>query len=124
MTGKRSCSGIRLPSDFGKIRQSFFVLRALVGLEWGATLRQGDFWATIAAGPNYTRATVDSYYTPPGGPRTLQYSYELSGLGGTAQAIFGYKLSDLAGFELTGFVSNHTQTYGGILLSFIVGDLE
>ena len=97
----------------------------------GATIQQGNFWATIAAGPNYMKSSFESNFTPlagsqPSGPYSSPYSTSssLRGLGMTAQAEFGYRLSDYSGIQLTGFASNHTETDGGILLSIVVGLLR
>jgi len=93
-----------------------------VALELGATLHQGDFWATIAGGPNYTKSSFSSVYTPSTGGIPMETSSSLSGPGASAQASFGYRITNYVGLEFTGFVSNHTETYGGLLLSIVAGN--
>ncbi len=87
----------------------------------GARIEQGEFWASIEAGANVIHASFNTYYAF---PKADTLSNDIGGSwGGSAQASFGYKLSDYVGLNFTGFVSNHSITYGGILFSLVVGEL-
>ncbi|MDP4220133.1 MAG: hypothetical protein Q8916_06365 [Bacteroidota bacterium] len=91
-------------------------------LQFGATLKQGDFWATFSGGPNYTNsnASTSSYDSQIG--QRISSSYQWKGLGASAQVSFGYRFNKYVGTELTGFVSDHSQVaYGGILFSLVFG---
>ncbi|MDP4198353.1 MAG: hypothetical protein Q8922_04455 [Bacteroidota bacterium] len=90
-------------------------------LMFGARLEQGDFWASIEAGPNVIHASFNTFIAS---PRADSLTNDIGGgLGASAQATFGYRISDYLGIDLTGFVSNHSITYGGILFSVVGGSL-
>lgn len=85
------------------------------GLLFGLTVRQGDFYATFAGGPNYTKSAI--FATDPSTPTTM-IGNQWQGIGFTTQASFGTQLSNGLGLDLTGFVSFHSQImYGGTMLS-------
>jgi hypothetical protein len=88
----------------------------------GGVLRQGDFWASLEAGPNVIHAT---FIRKNENVATGQWQDTSDMIGGSwgasAQATFGYQVSKYAGLSLTGFVSNHSITYGGVLVSLVAG---